>query len=205
MTRKIDPWLGTGSINVFGYPFAGKDTQGQFLAELLNAPLIGGGDILRNSTIPPHIKAVMDRGELIPTEDYLNIVLPYLSQEQFRNKPLVLSSVGRWVGEEEGVIRATSDAGHPIKAVVYLKLEERDVWRRWQSLQDSMHLHRGERYDDAAEALETRLEEFNIKTKPVIEFYRSLGLVIEIDSHAPIEAVRKQLLELLEAKALSNY
>ena len=34
---KIKTWLGTGSINIFGLPMSGKDTQGIKLAEALNA------------------------------------------------------------------------------------------------------------------------------------------------------------------------
>ncbi|MCA9334478.1 hypothetical protein KC963_05500, partial [Candidatus Saccharibacteria bacterium] len=94
----IRKWLGTGSINIFGMPFAGKDTQGKILSDMLDCPLLGGGDILRNSVIPDHVRAAQKKGLLIPTEDYINIVLPYLGQEAFRGKPLVLSSVGRWHG-----------------------------------------------------------------------------------------------------------
>lgn len=200
----IQSWLGTGSINIFGYPFAGKDTQGAFLASRLQAPLIGGGDILRNSTIPEHIREIMHQGGLIPTEDYLTIVVPYLSQEIFHNSPLILSSVGRWSGEEQGIIQATAAANHPIKAVLYLTLEERLVWRRFEALQKSEGHTRGQRHDDAAEAIERRLEEFRTKTLPVIEFYRSLGLVIDIDSQLPIETVQQQIIDGLHQLAQAN-
>jgi adenylate kinase len=197
----LGAWLGAGSINIFGYPFAGKDTQGSLLAKALGAPLIGGGDILRNSVIPPHVKAAIDRGELAPTEEYLQIVLPYLSREEFQGKPLVLSSVGRWSGEETGVMQATSHAGHPIKAVISLNLDEREVWRRFETIEKSERHPRGYRHDDAADAIEVRLEEFRVKTLPVLDFYRSLGLVIDIDSTQPIEAVHQTILDQLHKKA----
>lgn len=95
---QLKAWLGSGSINIFGRPFAGKDTQGKKLAALFDATLLGGGDILRGSTMPERIKALMRTGELIPTDDYISIVLPYLSQPALAGKPLILSSVGRWHG-----------------------------------------------------------------------------------------------------------
>lgn len=200
---QIQDWLQTGSINIFGYPFAGKDTQGAFLAKLLKAPLVGGGDILRNSVIPDHVREIINRGELAPTEDYLQIVLPYLSQKDFEGQPLILSSVGRWSGEEQGVIRATAAANHPIKAVLALHLDEREVWRRFAALEKSENHGRGQRHDDAADFIETRLEEFRIKTLPVIEFYRSLGLVIDIDSERPIPEVQQTILDELAKRAAS--
>ena len=39
----ITQWLGTGAINIFGLPFAGKDTHGHRLAELFGASIMGGG------------------------------------------------------------------------------------------------------------------------------------------------------------------
>ena len=120
-------WLGTGSINIFGRPFSGKDTQGKKLAQLFDAPLIGGGDILRASKIPDDVKQIMSRGELIPTNDYVNIVLPYLSQESLRDKALILSSVGRWQGEEIGVMKVLELANHPLKAVIYLEISEENI------------------------------------------------------------------------------
>jgi len=200
----ITSWLGSGSVNTFGLPFAGKDTQGRLLADSLHAPLIGGGDILRNSVIPPHVKTAIDRGELAPTEEYLQIVLPYLSREAFAGKPLVLSSVGRWEGEETGVMQATVAAGHPIKAVLSLNLDEREVWRRFEALERSEHHPRGYRHDDAADAIEVRLEEFRTKTLPVIAFYRSLGLVIDINSTQPIEEVHQTILARLAHMAAAK-
>lgn len=202
--QQIRSWLGTGSINIFGYPFAGKDTQGGTLAAELEAPLIGGGDILRNSIIPDRVKAIMDSGALIPTEDYMQIVLPYLAQEKFEGKPLMLSSVGRWTGEEHGVIEATAQSGHPIKAVIQLHLDERTVWSRFQSLERDAGNSRGQRHDDDADKIETRLEEYRVKTLPVIEFYRSLGLVIDIDSDKPITEVRSNILSQLADFAAKN-
>src|ERR1700741_1102728 len=94
--QTIKKWLGTGSINVFGLPFAGKDTHSQELAVQLDGKILGGGEILRNSIIPDHVRELIDEGHLAPTEDYIRIVLPYLSKEEFADKPLILSSVGRW-------------------------------------------------------------------------------------------------------------
>lgn len=180
--QKIDTikhWLDTGSINIFGRPFAGKDTHGRELVTLFNGVLLGGGDILRNSVVPQHVTDLIRAGKLAPTEDYIRIVLPYLSQDEFSEKPLILSSVGRWHGEEQGVLEATEEAGHPLKAVIYLNIGEEAVRERWRQ---ETHGSRGERHDDTEEVLEIRLAEYREKTLPVIEFYREKELLIEVDS-----------------------
>ncbi len=199
--NRIKTWLKAGSINIFGRPFAGKDTQGRILADMFGAPLLGGGDILRNSVIPERSQKALKKGLLIPTDEYLDIVLPYLSQAEFKGKPLVLSSVGRWHGEENGVIAATERSGHPLKVVFYLEISEADVRGRRAKSQEERSLgDRGNRRDDAPEIFETRLKEFREKTLPVIEHYEPTGLLVRIDGNRPGIEVTAQILEALLAR-----
>lgn len=197
----IRNWLGSGSINIFGRPFAGKDTQGNLLVDLLGGHLLGGGDILRGSQIPPHVDAALRRGELIPSQDYVDIVLPYLSKPELANDPLILSSVGRWSGEEIGVIDALKAAGHPLKAVIYLELEEDIVRDRWLALKT--HDDRGGRYDDTADILTVRLGEFQEKTVPVLEAYQLLGLLERIDAIGTPEEIHQRIIAQLLRRATS--
>jgi adenylate kinase len=191
----IRKWLDTGSINVFGMPFAGKDTQAGVLADLFDGTVLGGGEILRNSMIPAHVTEIIDAGGLAPTEDYINIVLPYLQHEKFAGKPLILSSVGRWHGEEEGVLGAAKEAGHEVKAVLFLRIDEATAHRR----HDQAHIaaDRGERADDSPEKLLKRFEEFHNKTLPVIDYYRDHDLLIEIDGNQTPPAVTEQIIDAL--------
>ncbi len=196
----IKNWLGTGSINIFGPQFAGKDTQGQYLVEAFGAaPLIGGGDILRNTTLPQHVKDIMDQGELVPIKDYVEIVLPYLNRTEFRGKPLILSAVGRWHGEEEGVLEVTSDSNHPLKAVIYITLSEEISWQRWKAQEQPRN--GGLRQDETEQALEARLKEFREKTIPVIEFYRNMGVLIEIDGQLERKEAFKDIIKKLFERA----
>lgn len=200
--QQLRSWLGSGSINIFGLPFAGKDTHGHQLAGVFGAAIMGGGEILRNSVIPERITVIMESGALIPTEDYINIVLPYLSKAEFTNKPLILSSVGRWHGEEPGVIGAASESGHPIKAVIYLHVTEATAHERHVASREDEK--RGDRNDDAEHVLATRFAEFHDKTLPVIDYYRGLGILIEVDGNPPVNEVRTTILRKLITLAKSQ-
>ncbi len=199
MNPELKTWLGSGSINLFGLPYAGKDTQGHLLAEEFEGQLLGGGEILRNSVITPAGKAAMVAGELFPTQEYINTVLPYLSKQEFAGKPLILSSVGRWHGEEDGVIQAAEQSGHPIKAVVYLNMSEPTLYERWEIAQSVGG--RDERLDDDREKLAVRLAEFKEKTLPVIDYYRAKGLLIEVDANQHVISVTRDILDALVSRA----
>jgi adenylate kinase len=201
-TELVANWLQSGSINIFGRQFSGKDTQGRILADTFDGFLLGGGDIMRNSVIPPHVADDMKKGNLVPRSDYIKIVTPYLSRQEFAGHPLFLSSVGRWIGEEEGVISAAKASGHPIKAVVYLDMPKELSYQRWEMFK--AHDNRGVRDDESFESFGTRLREFENKTLPLMEVYDKLGLLISVDANQSVEAVTKAILKQLANRALTS-
>ena len=195
----IKKWLGTGSINIFGLPMSGKDTQGIRLAEVLGAKFLSSGMIIRAMEAETHQK-LSDKGALIPTNIFYEWVLPYFERSDLLEYPLVLSSIGRWYGEETAVMTAAAGAGHEIKAVILLNISERDVEGRWQAAKALND--RGERADDKnIETFRTRLEEFRTKTLPVLQHYKDLELLVNVNGDQVREAVFNEIVEKLYALA----
>ena len=197
----IKDWLGTGSINIFGLPFSGKDTVGIRLAEDLGAKFLSSGLILRHiAEEDQDLAKEMKKGLLADTNKFLDSILPYLSRQDLQSYPLVLSSVGRWEGEEYPVIEAAEDAGHPIKAVILLNISEAEAKKRWQTAKTLMD--RGEREDDKeSSAFDKRIDEFIQKTMPVIETYQKRGVLVSVPATADREAVYQKVIEELAIKA----
>jgi adenylate kinase len=195
--QQLKSWLGSGSINIFGLPFAGKDTLAHNLGKLFDAPVVSGGDILRSYPDKAKIKSLMETGKLFPSDFYLSVITPYLKQKSFQNKPLMLSSVGRWKGEEKTILNACQSAGHPIKAVVHLNVEEEVVWHRFEASRETKE--RGNRHDDAVHVLEERLKEYKTKTLPVLNFYKKQGLLIEVNGKLQRKSTLKETLAQLTA------
>ena len=176
--EKIKSWLGTGSLNIFGLPMSGKDTVGMRLAEDLQAKFLSSGIIIRAYEAEQN-KDMTGSGKLIPTNTFYDIILPYFSREELRNDSLVLSSVGRWSGEEDKIMEAAKAGGHEIKAVVMLDLTEEEVKNRFEAAKELND--RGERADDAnIEVFETRLAEFREKTMPVLNHYDELKMLVKV-------------------------
>ena len=196
---KIRDWLGTGSINIFGLPMSGKDTQGVRLAEALGAKFLSSGLIIR-AMEAENRKNLTGGGELIPTDLFYEWVLPYFGRSDLKKYPLVLSSIGRWYGEENAVMRAAAEADHQIKAVVILNISEADVMNRFE--ESKILNDRGMRRDDANEEIfEKRLLEFRQKTLPVLKHYRDLGMLVEVNGDQSRDEVFAELVEKLSQKA----
>lgn len=196
--NEIEEWLGAGTVNGFGRQFAGKDTQLAPLSKQFGVPIIGGGDILRNSIIPEEVQESMDRGDLIASDDYKRIVLPYLSQPDFEGKPLLLSAVGRMIGEEAGVLLATEAAGHPTKAAVLFDITRDESTRRLLSTPS-----RG-RADDTPEGLARRLDFYDEYTEPVLDVYEKMGLLVRVNAMPETEVVFASFVHQLHDRALTS-
>lgn len=192
---KIKAWLGTGSLNVFGLPMSGKDTVGERLAKDLGAKFLSSGIIIRAFEAEQN-QNMTGSGQLIPTNTFYDIILPYFSREEMKNDSLILSSVGRWSGEEDKIMEAAKNGGHEIKAVVLLDLTEADVKNRFEAAKQLND--RGERADDAnIEIFETRIREFNEKTVPVLNHYDELKLLIRVPADGSRDEVYLSVIDKL--------
>ncbi len=195
----IKTWLGTGSINIFGLPMSGKDTQGLKLAEALDAKFLSSGLIIRAKEAETN-QGYSEHGALIPTNVFYGWVLPYFERPDLFNHPLILSSIGRWYGEETAVMTAAAGAGHDIKAVILLEISEADVEKRFEAAKTLND--RGERKDDSdIETFRTRLTEFRSKTIPVLNHYEELELLIKVNGNQSREEVFNEIVEKLYEKA----
>ena len=192
---KIKSWLGTGSLNIFGLPMSGKDTVGMRLAEELQAKFLSSGIIIRAYEAEQN-EDMTGSGKLIPTNTFYDIILPYFSREELHNDSLVLSSVGRWSGEEDKIMEAAKAGGHEIKAVVMLDLTEEEVKNRFEAAKTLND--RGERADDSnIEVFETRLAEFREKTMPVLNHYDELKMLVKVPASGSRDEVYANVIERL--------
>lgn len=192
---RIKSWLGTGSLNVFGLPMSGKDTVGERLAKDLGAKFLSSGIIIRAFEAEQN-QNMTGSGQLIPTNTFYDIILPYFSREEMKNDSLILSSVGRWAGEEDKIMEAAKNGGHEIKAVVLLDLTEADVKNRFEAAKELND--RGGRADDASiEIFETRIREFNEKTVPVLNHYDELNLLIKVPADGSRDEVYLSVIDKL--------
>jgi len=193
--KDIKAWLGIGSVNIFGLPMSGKDTVGVRLAESLGAKFLSSGMIIRAMEEEKGIN-LSGQGNLIPSNTFYEWILPYFEREDLWNYPLILSSIGRWAGEEDEVMAVARSSGHTIRAVIELRLSEQDVVERWEAAK--LLGDRGLRPDDAnPDIFRKRLEEYRNKTLPVLKHYQELGLLVSVPANLSRDQVFAKVVEAL--------
>jgi adenylate kinase len=195
----IKQWLGSGSINLFGLPFSGKDTIGNRLATDLGGAYVSSGDILRSAEAVGTQVDDMSNGKWVPQQQFFDLVLPYFSRPELVGLPIVLGAVGRWSGEEHRTMSELAESGHEIKLAIIIDITEAEVRARFDA--DERTAERGTRVDDQDLAkVQSRINEFYSKTTPVLETYRNMGRLITVNSIGTRDEVYQRIVEAISEK-----
>ncbi len=173
-------------IILIGIQGSGKSTQGNILSEKLSIPYLSSGHIFREmakekTPLGRYIKETMNAGFLIPDDKTLEIVVEYLGHAEYKGG-YILDGFPRTVPQAEAFPNG-------VDYVVYLKVSDKEALWRLAGRDDG-----GVREDNTLKAIMKRIDEFHNKTKPVIEFYRQKGKLIEIDGEKEIAAISSEIL-----------
>jgi adenylate kinase len=206
-------------IILLGAPASGKGTQATQLREALNLPHIASGDLFRENLkhqteLGTQAKAYMDRGELVPDDVTIAMVIDRLSRPDAA-QGAILDGFPRTIAQAEALDRALAAKGHRVNAVLNIEVPEdvlvERVSGRWlcRVCGESYHMQfnppkqpgvcdveGGELYqrqDDKPETVRKRLQVYREQTSPLIDYYRQQGVLVEINGDQPIEDVQADL------------
>jgi len=172
-------------IVLIGIQGSGKSTQGNLLQEKLNVPFLATGNIFRNlakeeeSEIGKYIREYMFAGYLVPDEKVIEIVSGYLTKEEYKNG-YILDGFPRTVKQAETF-------KDNIDYVIYLKVSDKEALDRIAGRKDAS------RKDETPEAINQRIKAFHEQTEPVIEYYRKMGKLVEVNGEQSIEDIQKEI------------
>jgi adenylate kinase len=186
------------NLLLIGPPGSGKGTQGQLLSERFGLEHIAAGDLLRAEVEAetPIGKAVADylnRGELVPDDTIIDLLMPVVA-EAVQNRGYVLDGFPRSVGQALVARKLAEDLGATPHAVIYLEAPREELVRR---IMERAQIEG--RTDDTEEVVHNRLEIFEDATRPLIDYYRSRGLLHVIDANRSEEEVTERILAAIGA------
>jgi adenylate kinase len=178
-------------IILIGIQGAGKSTQGNMLAKVLDVSYLSTGHIFRemakeHTPLGRQIKVVMNAGLLISDAKTMKIVSEYLGREEYQ-KGYILDGFPRTLVQAK-----TFKNG--IDAVVYLNISDKEALWRIAGRSD------GTREDETLMAVRKRIELFHKFTEPVLEFYRTKGKLIEVNGEQGIEDIHKEIMKHIQEK-----
>lgn len=174
-------------LAVIGPPGSGKTTQAEMLAKKLSLPYISMGALLREAAtketkLGRQIKLVLEKGELVDDNLALNFFFKRVRQQDCQDGFVVegpLRTFYQVTKIEEQV---------PPDKVVLVKV--------FSGVAKKRLLERG-RVDDTEEAITRRLRIYEEAARPVLEFYRKEGRLIEVNGERPPDKIAAEIVRRL--------
>jgi adenylate kinase len=200
-----------------GPPGAGKGTQAQFLAAHFSIPHISTGDIFRanlKASTPLGLKAkgFMDAGQLVPDEVTNEMVKDRLTHDDVANG-FLLDGFPRNTVQAEVLRAHLAEKQTPLNAVLELAIDNEIIIKRLSSRRtckdcgapaaanaDKCSGCGGELYqreDDKEEVIAKRLAVYQEQTAPIVNFYRTEGLLITISADGEVSEITERAITAL--------
>jgi adenylate kinase len=222
---------GLGRAVIFlGPPGAGKGTQARQVAKHFGVPHLSTGDMFRDhvgrdTPLGRRAKPIMDRGELVPDDIVMDMVAERISRPDGA-RGFVLDGFPRTLPQAEKLdaILQGRNWGRPV--VVHFVVDPAQLMRRLTGrrtcavggeiyniydhpprVQGKCDNDGGEliqRADDREQVIAERLAAYETQTRPLVDYYRRQGVLVDLDGMASPAAVTKGVFEILGASQAAS-
>ena len=210
-------------IVMLGAPGAGKGTQAKMLADQYAIPHISTGDIFRanikeGTELGKKAKEFIDAGALVPDELTVDLVMDRIDHEDCK-KGYILDGFPRTINQAEKLTEALGVKGGDIDYAVNVDVPDEAIVERMAGRRmcpncgasyhvvnippkkDGICDRCGEelitRKDDQPETVKKRLAVYHEQTRPLYDYYKEKGLVVDVDGTNPMEEVLQAIVSRL--------
>ena len=211
-------------IILMGPPGAGKGTQAEKLVDLYQIPHISTGDMFRKAQkdgteLGLKAKSYMDQGQLVPDEVTVGIVKERLAEVDCK-EGFLLDGFPRTVQQADALDTILAELDMALDCVVNIEVDKaflvarltgRRVCRtcgatyhiankapKVEGVCDKCGGELYQRGDDTIETVSNRLDVYAAQTAPLIDYYKSKGIMSSIDGSKSMEDVLADIRSALE-------
>ncbi len=202
------------NIILFGPPGAGKGTQAENITKTFNLHKISTGDLLRNeilikSDLGNKIKSIINKGSFVSDDIINDLISKVLSNKDYYNR-LIFDGYPRNLEQAKNLELLVKKNNQKISCVLSLNVNKDSILKRIlgrvictkcgeifnkyfkpadnkKHLCDSKFLEK--RSDDNEKTVVKRYQTYLDKTLPILDFYKDLNLLYEIDGEAEIDDI----------------
>lgn len=187
------------NIALFGPPGAGKGTQSEFLIKEYNLVYISTGELLRKeikeqTQLGKEAQNIIASGGLVSDEIIVQIIEKTI-KDNYNSNGFLFDGFPRTYIQAyilEGLMIKLNTS---LNCLISINISNEVSIKRL--------LERGKssgRLDDNETVITNRLNEYNAKTLPVLNFYKERGLFIEIEGNNPIEIVKQSIQDIVRTE-----
>ncbi len=211
---------------LFGAPGVGKGTQAELLIEKYNFKKFSMGDVLREqvsigSPTGKSVEEFLKNGILAPDEIVLEIVEDYVVENL--NNHILFDGFPRNLKQAIALERLLAQHNKKIGVAIELQLPHDEIIRRAlarlycpkcgavyneitnppkvAAICDNCGTVIVKRKDDNLDVITNRLKVYESETKPLSEYYKSLGVYVAIDASGSKEEVLQRIMRVIDGIA----
>ena len=182
---------------LIGAPGAGKGTQAERLSKHFGIAHISSGDLLRQhvreqTALGQRIKEYVDAGDLVPDALVMDMLRkPVVTASEAGG--YVLDGFPRTVDQAKTAFETARELGVEVQAAVHLYVPDQELIRRL--------LARSRGSDDTEDVIAHRLEVYQEKTMPLLEYYANREWMFSVDGTRTPDEVHEAIVNRLEKLA----
>jgi adenylate kinase len=172
-------------VLLIGAPGAGKGTQATQIAQRFGLTHISSGDLLRKhvvegTAIGRAVRGYVERGDLVPDGIIMDMLYkPVLAAS--RSGGYVLDGFPRTVEQAEAAYKVAGELGAGVQAAVHIDVPRDELVRRLFA--------RGRGNEDTKEIIAHRIEVYEQRTVPMLDYYAERERVIRVNGARPVNEV----------------
>lgn len=202
-------------IVMLGAPGAGKGTQAKRIAAKFSIPHISTGDIFRaniknNTPLGAKAKSYMDKGELVPDELVIELIMDRFAQDDCVNG-YVLDGFPRTIPQAEELDKALKSVNDNLDYAIDVEVPDDNIINRMSGrracvncgatyhivhnppkVENECDTCNGElilRDDDKPETVKNRLDVYHTQTEPLLKYYTEKGILYTVDGTQNMDTV----------------
>lgn len=210
------------NIILFGPPGVGKGTQAQLLADTYDLATFSSGDLLRHeislsTPIGRKVEQFLKRGHLVPDDIMYEIIGNFLLEN--RERGILFDGYPRNLNQARSLETNVAQLGRTIDVAFEMHLDEPELVKRLmnrrycpkcgriynstteppreEDICDEDQTPLVTRVDDTAGVIHRRLEIYDSETRPMVDYYKSLGVYRRINAQGDRQEVFQRISDVV--------
>ena len=189
------------NILLLGPQGSGKGTQAKRISAEYGVPQIATGDMLRaaiasDTPLGLQVKPILERGELVPDGLMIDLIRERL-EEPDAAEGFVLDGFPRTTPQADALDSMLREIARELTVVFALQVSDEICIERLLK-----RAREERRTDDTPDAIRTRLVLYHRETEPLIEHYRTQGVLIPVHADGSPNEVFAEIQAALEQVAV---